>query len=66
MIHLLIHSLSDPFVQNLQDTAYPNTEYCSPNKLQGNRGGTGKSRQNSHGTGIAKLAGAAPHSEAPL
>ena len=29
-------------------------------ELQGNRGGTGKSRQNSRGTGIAKLAGAAP------
>ena len=34
-----------------------NTEYCSP--IQ-NRGGTGKSRQNSSGTGIAKFAGAAP------
>ena len=29
-------------------------------ELQGNRGGTGKSRQNSSGTGIAKFAGAAP------
>ena len=28
-------------------------------KLQGNRCGTGKSRQNSKGTGIAKFAGAA-------
>ena len=32
---------------------------------QGNRGGTGKSRQNSRGTGISKLAGAAPLLEAP-
>ena len=29
-------------------------------ELQRNRGGTGKSRQNSRGTGIAKLTGAAP------
>ena len=29
-------------------------------ELQGNRGGTGKCRQNSRGTGMAKLAGAAP------
>ena len=29
-------------------------------ELQGNRCGTGKSRQNSTGTGIAKFAGAAP------
>ena len=35
-------------------------------ELQGNRGGTGKSRQNSRGSGIAKLAGSAPLMEAPL
>ena len=29
-------------------------------ELQGNRGGTGKSRQNSRGTVIAELADAAP------
>ena len=33
-------------------------------ELQGKRSGTGKSRQNSRGTGIAKLAGAAPLMEA--
>ena len=35
-------------------------------ELQGKRGGTGKSRQKSRGTGIAKLARAAPLMEAPL
>ena len=35
-------------------------------RLQGNRGGTGKSRQNSQGTGIATLAGAALLMEATL
>ena len=35
-------------------------------KLQGNRGGTGKSRQNTRGNGIAKLVGAVPLMEAPL
>ena len=35
-------------------------------ELEGNRGGTGKRRQNSRGTGIAKLAGAAPLMEAAL
>ena len=35
-------------------------------ELQGNRGGTGKSRQTSQGTGLSKLAGAAPLIEAPL
>ena len=34
--------------------------------LQGNRGDTGKSCQNSRGTGIVKLAGAAPFMEASL
>ena len=33
---------------------------------QGNRGGTRKSRQNSQGTGIAKLAGDAPLMEPPI
>ena len=35
-------------------------------ELQGNRGSTGKSRQNSRGTGRAKLAGTAPLMEVPL
>ena len=34
-------------------------------ELQGNGGGTGKSRQNSQGTGIAKLASAASVMETP-
>ena len=37
---------------------HPNTEYCS--QINGNRGGTGKNRQNSSGTGIAKFASATP------
>ena len=44
----------------IQNTAVQSIE------LQGNRGGIGKSRQNSHSTQIAKLAGAAPLMEAPL
>ena len=35
-------------------------------ELHEKRGGTGKSRQNSQGTGIAKLASAASSMEAPL
>ena len=35
-------------------------------ELQINRGGTGKSQQNSRGTGIAKLASAVPLIKAPL
>ena len=47
---LLERRLADP----IQNTV------VQSNELQGNRGGTGNTRQNSQGTGIAKLAGAAP------
>ena len=42
------------FVEPIQNTVVQSIE------LQGNRGGTGKSPQNSSCTGIAKFAGAAP------
>ena len=44
----------------IQNTVVQSTE------LKGNRCGTGKRCQNSQGTGIAKLAGAAPFMEATL
>ena len=47
------------------DFAIQNTVVKSM-ELLGNRGGTDRSRQSSLGTGIAKLAGAAPHMEAIL
>ena len=44
-----------------------NTENCSLSiELQGNGGGTGEIRQNGRGTGIAKLASAAPLGGATL
>ena len=46
MQYLMCHAIQNTVVQSIE--------------LQGNRGGTGKSRQNSRGTGIAKLASAAP------
>ena len=51
---LISESITEVFVEPIQNTVVQSIE------LQGNRGGTGKSPQNSSGTGIAKFAGAAP------
>ena len=67
--HPIIAELWDHGIQNsfilppshpIQNTVVQSIE------LQGNSGSTGKSSQNSRGTGIAKLGGAAPLMEAPL
>ena len=64
MVALLVTYLSIPIP--LLASAVTTITLVQSIELQGNKGGTGKSRQNSRGTGIAKLAGAAPLMEAPL